>query len=59
MDKEEGLTAVLYPHRRIKITELIKAGRSGSSGAAVVECRAGRCENRKSRLTLPPWPYRT
>ncbi|KIY44233.1 ATP-dependent protease La [Fistulina hepatica ATCC 64428] len=23
--KEEGLTAVLYPHRRIKITELIKA----------------------------------
>ncbi|KAF9457979.1 Lon protease C-terminal proteolytic domain-containing protein [Collybia nuda] len=25
-DKEDGLTAVLYPHRRIKITELIKAG---------------------------------
>jgi ATP-dependent Lon protease len=25
-DKEEGLTAVLYPHRRIKITELIKNG---------------------------------
>ena len=25
-DKEEGLTAVLYPHRRIKITELLKAG---------------------------------
>ncbi|KZT67440.1 ATP-dependent protease La [Daedalea quercina L-15889] len=25
-DKEEGLTAVLYPHRRIKITELIKGG---------------------------------
>jgi ATP-dependent Lon protease len=25
-DKEEGLTAVLYPHRRIKITELVKAG---------------------------------
>ncbi|PFH46198.1 hypothetical protein AMATHDRAFT_43739 [Amanita thiersii Skay4041] len=24
--KEEGLTAVLYPHRRIKITELVKAG---------------------------------
>jgi Lon-like ATP-dependent protease len=23
---EEGLTAVLYPHRRIKITELVKAG---------------------------------
>ncbi|KAJ7253539.1 ATP-dependent protease La [Mycena rebaudengoi] len=25
-DTEEGLTAVLYPHRRIKITELLKAG---------------------------------
>jgi len=27
-DKDEGLTAVLYPHRRIKITELLKAGES-------------------------------
>ncbi|KAI0833583.1 ATP-dependent protease La [Trametes gibbosa] len=25
-EKEEGLTAVLYPHRRIRITELVKAG---------------------------------
>ncbi|KAF9475959.1 ATP-dependent protease La [Pholiota conissans] len=25
-EKEEGLTAVLYPHRRIKITELVKPG---------------------------------
>jgi ATP-dependent Lon protease len=25
-DREEGLTAVLYPHRRIKITELVKPG---------------------------------
>ncbi|KAG6856297.1 hypothetical protein H0H87_005710 [Tephrocybe sp. NHM501043] len=25
-EKEEGLTAVLYPHRRIKITNLVKAG---------------------------------
>lgn len=25
-DKDEGLTAVLYPHRRIKMTDLIKAG---------------------------------
>ena len=25
-DKEEGLTAVLYPHRRLKITDLLKAG---------------------------------
>jgi ATP-dependent Lon protease len=25
-EQEEGLTAVLYPHRRIKITDLVKAG---------------------------------
>ncbi|EKM79001.1 hypothetical protein AGABI1DRAFT_75578 [Agaricus bisporus var. burnettii JB137-S8] len=25
-DKEEGLTAVLYPHRRIRIADLVKAG---------------------------------
>ncbi|KAI0027543.1 Lon protease C-terminal proteolytic domain-containing protein, partial [Vararia minispora EC-137] len=25
-DRQEGLTAVLYPHRRIRITELVKAG---------------------------------
>jgi Lon-like ATP-dependent protease len=25
-EKEEGLTAVLYPHRRIRITQLIKGG---------------------------------
>jgi Lon-like ATP-dependent protease len=30
-DKEEGLTAVLYPHRRIKITELVKAGPAKTS----------------------------
>lgn len=30
-DQEEGLTAVLYPHRRIKITELVKAGQSAST----------------------------
>ncbi|KIJ60337.1 hypothetical protein HYDPIDRAFT_160981 [Hydnomerulius pinastri MD-312] len=29
-DKEEGLTAVLYPHRRIKMTELLKAGENPS-----------------------------
>lgn len=33
-DKEEGLTAVLYPHRRIKMTELVKAGGAVSSPAA-------------------------
>ncbi|KAF8629476.1 hypothetical protein AX15_003423 [Amanita polypyramis BW_CC] len=31
--QEEGLTAVLYPHRRIKITELVKSGgRSSTAG---------------------------
>jgi len=25
-EREEGLTAVLYPHRRIRITSLLKAG---------------------------------
>ena len=30
-DKEEGLTAVLYPHRRIRLTSLVKAGPSGST----------------------------
>ena len=34
-DKEEGLTAVLYPHRRIKITDLVKAGGSQPSTAQV------------------------
>ncbi|KAF8637076.1 hypothetical protein AX17_003076 [Amanita inopinata Kibby_2008] len=32
---EEGLTAVLYPHRRIKITDLVKAG--GQQQPAVVD----------------------
>ncbi|KDQ53174.1 hypothetical protein JAAARDRAFT_137563 [Jaapia argillacea MUCL 33604] len=34
-EKEEGLTAVLYPHRRIKITELVKAGESTPVTATV------------------------
>ena len=36
-DKEEGLTAVLYPHRRIRITELVKSGVSPSAISATVE----------------------
>ncbi|KII85281.1 hypothetical protein PLICRDRAFT_116643 [Plicaturopsis crispa FD-325 SS-3] len=36
-DKEEGLTAVLYPHRRIKITELLKAGGNAATVEAVDE----------------------
>jgi len=30
-DKDEGLTAVLYPHRRIRMTDLIKAGEQPST----------------------------
>lgn len=32
-EKDEGLTAVLYPHRRIKITELVKPGSSVSTAS--------------------------
>ncbi|CAL1717143.1 unnamed protein product [Somion occarium] len=34
-EKEEGLTAVLYPHRRIKITDLVKTG--GTAATASIE----------------------
>lgn len=50
-EKEEGLTAVLYPHRRIKITELVKAGNS----TAVVE-NAERDETKAQTVTPPPSP---
>lgn len=33
-DKEEGLTAVLYPHRRIRISELVKPGVVDSATSA-------------------------
>lgn len=46
-DKEEGLTAVLYPHRRIKITDLVKAG-----GPAKVES----IEDEPQTVTPPPSP---
>ena len=36
-EKEESLTVVLYPHRRIKITELMAPNRDGVSKAAVQE----------------------
>lgn len=49
-DKEEGLTAVLYPHRRIKITELIKAGEHASSANVQEETQT---------VTPPPSPSLT
>ncbi|KAH8112730.1 ATP-dependent protease La [Phellopilus nigrolimitatus] len=39
-DKDEGLTAVLYPHRRIKLTELVKSGAAAST-ASVVDVAEG------------------
>ena len=36
-DKDEGLTAVLYPHRRIKMTDLIQAGGKPSTAQVVPE----------------------
>ncbi len=38
-EKEEGLTAVLYPHRRIKLTSLVHTG-SGASAAVVENAEA-------------------
>ncbi|GJE88569.1 ATP-dependent protease La [Phanerochaete sordida] len=35
-EQEEGLTAVLYPHRRIKITDLVKTGGAGTAKVEVV-----------------------
>ncbi|KAG1727696.1 Lon protease C-terminal proteolytic domain-containing protein [Suillus lakei] len=46
-DKEEGLTAVLYPHRRIKITELIKAGEHTSTA---------KVQEEPQTVTPPPTP---
>ena len=46
-DKEEGLTAVLYPHRRIKITELVKAGEHPSTANVQEETQT---------VTPPPSP---
>ena len=49
-EKEEGLTAVLYPHRRIKITELIKAGGSGSTA----DVENVEQEDEKTQTATPP-----
>ncbi|KZT01424.1 ATP-dependent protease La [Laetiporus sulphureus 93-53] len=48
-DKEEGLTAVLYPHRRIRITELVKAGK-----AKVEPSEATEATGEESLPTPPP-----
>lgn len=53
---EEGLTAVLYPHRRIKITELIKPGGDGQQQqAAIANVEQVHVDNESSSdLPTPP-----
>ncbi|KAF9440471.1 ATP-dependent protease La, partial [Macrolepiota fuliginosa MF-IS2] len=49
-DKEEGLTAVLYPHQQIKITNLVKAGRSTTDSSTTIPATSGATD----LLTPPP-----
>jgi len=51
---EEGLTAVLYPHRRIRITELVKPG-DGLASASVEQVEEPKAED-ESLLTPPTSP---
>jgi Lon-like ATP-dependent protease len=48
---EEGLTAVLYPHRRIRITELVKPG-DGLAAASVEQVKEPKTE--EESLPTPP-----
>jgi Lon-like ATP-dependent protease len=50
--EEEGLTAVLYPHRRIKITDLIKSGQEKAVPAK--EDTAATPDESKEALPTPP-----
>ncbi len=55
-EKEEGLTAVLYPHRRIKITDLVKAGGSQPSTAQVEHVDPSVPPSQEQLPTPPPSP---
>ncbi|RDX57192.1 ATP-dependent protease La [Lentinus brumalis] len=53
--EEEGLTAVLYPHRRIRLTELIKGGTTASvQPVEGVEADASAAEAEGQLPTPPP-----
>ncbi|CDO69721.1 hypothetical protein BN946_scf184687.g6 [Trametes cinnabarina] len=52
-DKEEGLTAVLYPHRRIRITELVKGGQTAKVEPAE-EAKPEATAELESQLPTPP-----
>ncbi|KAH9003125.1 ATP-dependent protease La [Lactarius hatsudake] len=58
-EKEEGLTAVLYPHRRIKITDLVKAGGSQPSTAQVEQVDPSVPPGQEELPTPPPSPEAT
>ena len=58
-EKEEGLTAVLYPHRRIKITDLVKASGSQSSAAQPGEVDSSVTSSQEQPPTPPPSPQPT
>ena len=53
-EKEEGLTAVLYPHRRIKITDLVKVGGSQPSKVQVEEHVESTVPSNQEQLPTPP-----
>ncbi|KAF8271154.1 hypothetical protein EI94DRAFT_1770519 [Lactarius quietus] len=55
-EKEEGLTAVLYPHRRIKIADLVKAGGSQPSTAQVEPVEPLVLPSQEQLPTPPPSP---
>jgi Lon-like ATP-dependent protease len=58
-EKEEGLTAVLYPHRRTKITDLVKASGSQLSTAQLGEVDPSVPSNPEQPPTPPPSPQPT
>ena len=55
-EKEEGLTAVLYPHRRIKITDLVKASGSQSPTAQLGDVSPSVPSSQGQPPTPPPSP---
>ncbi|KAI9509820.1 ATP-dependent protease La, partial [Russula earlei] len=55
-EKEEGLTAVLYPHRRIKITNLVKAGGSQPSTVQLEQIDSEPPSDQEQLPTPPPSP---
>jgi ATP-dependent Lon protease len=58
-EKEEGLTAVLYPHRRISITDLVKAGGFHPPTAQVEHVDPPVLSGQEQLPTPPPSPQPT